>query len=53
MATEQNDKSQRLHVALKEAIQPVLAKMNTLEQEVASLKEEQKELKKWLQEKNS
>lgn len=53
MTIEQNDKSQRLHVALQEALQPVLAKMDTLEQEVASLKAEQKELKKLLQEKNS
>jgi len=47
--TEQNEKTIRLHSALQEALEPVLSKMDALEQEVASLKEEQQELRKLLE----
>lgn len=52
MATEQNEKALRLHSALQEALQPILTKMDTMEQELTSLKKEQQELKQLLQEKN-
>lgn len=52
MSTEQNEKTLRLQSALQEALQPVLAKMDALEQEVTSLKNEQKELRKQLEEKD-
>jgi uncharacterized protein (UPF0335 family) len=53
MTTEKNEKTLRLQSTLQEAIQPLLEKMENLEQEVASLKKEQTEIRKLLQEKDS
>jgi uncharacterized protein YlxW (UPF0749 family) len=53
MTTEKNEKTLRLQSTLQEAIQPLLAKMENLEQEVASLRKEQTVIKKLLQEKDS
>lgn len=48
---EINEKSVRLQVMLKEALQPMIDKIDSLEQEVKTLKESQEELKKLLKEK--
>lgn len=53
MSTEQNEKTLRLHSALQEALQPILTKMDAMEQEITLLKEEQQELRKQLEEKNN
>ncbi|MBM7652129.1 hypothetical protein [Neobacillus cucumis] len=45
------EKSDRLRTMLQEALSPLLLKMETLEREIISLKEEQKELIKTLKNK--
>lgn len=50
METAQNEKSLRLQSLLKDALQPILDKMDTLEQEVIALRKEQKMLQKQLEE---
>ena len=48
---ENNEKAARLQIMLSEALQPMLDKIVSLEQEVKTLKESQEELKKLLLEK--
>lgn len=50
MATEQGEKSLRLQSLLQEALNPILEKMDGLEQEVAALRKEQETLKQMLEE---
>ncbi|MBM7609616.1 uncharacterized protein (UPF0335 family) [Lysinibacillus composti] len=48
---ETNEKAARLQVMLQEALQPMIDKIDSLEQEVKMLQEGQKKLQKLLSEK--
>ncbi|SOC11503.1 hypothetical protein SAMN05880501_106179 [Ureibacillus xyleni] len=48
---EISEKAERLQLMLSEALQPMLDKINSLEQEVKTLRESQEELKKLISEK--
>jgi len=45
-----NEKADRLHQILGEAMKPLLERMDTMENEITALRKEQQELKKALKE---
>ncbi|WP_373893160.1 hypothetical protein ACUL41_06755 [Virgibacillus natechei] len=51
MDGEGNEKSLRLQKMLQEALTPITNKLNTLEQEIESMRREQDELKEMLEDK--
>ena len=51
MMMEPNEKAARLQVMLQEALQPIIDKIDSLEQEVKTLQESQEKLQQMLAEK--